>query len=119
MCVCFGRDGAPEKEEPVGAECATDGARWPHSVQWLDVGQSVLFADVCGQYRSLLWALCSKALRLQLHVPPAGGTAGSINLQHTLTGFHILHSMRHASHTGNKIMSGVLTQRDQQALLER
>ncbi|XP_071060611.1 uncharacterized protein ccdc142 [Pseudochaenichthys georgianus] len=93
------RDGAPEKEEPVGAEGATDGARWPHSVQWLDVGQSVLFADVCGQYRSLLWALCSKALRLQLHVPTAGGTAGSINLQHTRTGFHILHSMRHASHT--------------------
>ncbi|KAJ4945679.1 hypothetical protein JOQ06_023358 [Pogonophryne albipinna] len=93
------RDGAPEKEDPVGVEGATDGARWPYSVQWLDVGQSVLFADVCGQYRSLLWALCSKALRLQLHVPTAGGTAGSINLQHTLTGFHILHSMRHASHT--------------------
>ncbi|KAK5865278.1 hypothetical protein PBY51_016453 [Eleginops maclovinus] len=93
------RDGVPEKEEPVGAEGTADGVRWPHSVQWLDVDQSVVLADVCGQYRSLLWTLCSKALRLQLHVPAAGRTAGSINLQDTLAGFHILHSMRHAANT--------------------
>ncbi|KAM6952568.1 coiled-coil domain-containing protein 142-like [Lycodopsis pacificus] len=97
-----GRDGNLEKEETGGAEGTTvelDGLRWPHSVQWLDLDQSLLFADLFGQYRSLLWTLCSKALWLQLHVPRAGNGAGSINLQDKHRGFQILHRMNQASET--------------------
>ncbi|KAK9517517.1 hypothetical protein VZT92_022884 [Zoarces viviparus] len=96
------RDGNLEEEETGGAEWTTvelDGLRWPHSVQWLDIGQSLLFADLFGQYRSLLWTLCSKALWLQLHVPRAGNGAGSINLQDKHRGFQILHRMSQASET--------------------
>ncbi|XP_054453519.1 uncharacterized protein ccdc142 isoform X2 [Anoplopoma fimbria] len=96
----FGRNGNPEKGETGGAEGTTvegDSLRWPHSVQWLDLGQSLVFADLFGQYRILLWTLCSKALRLQLHVPQAGNDAGSINLQDKHRGFQIIHRMSEAS----------------------
>ncbi|XP_029297013.1 uncharacterized protein ccdc142 [Cottoperca gobio] len=98
----FGRDGNPEKVETVGAEGTSvepDCLCWPHSVQWLDVGQSLVFADLFGQYRTLLWTLCSKALWLQLHVPQAGNTAGSINLQDKHRGFQILHRISQALKT--------------------
>ncbi|XP_044062200.1 uncharacterized protein ccdc142 isoform X2 [Siniperca chuatsi] len=94
----FQRDGDPEKEETVRA-VEPDGLRWPHSVQWLDLGQSLVFADLFGQYRTLLWTLCSKALWLQLHVPHAGDTAGSINLQDNHRGLQILHRISQASKT--------------------
>ncbi len=99
----FRRDRDPEKEETAGAEGTTvepDCLRWPHSVQWLDLGQSLVFADLFGQYRTLLWTVCSKALWLQLHVPHAGNAAGSINLQDNHRRFQILHRIRQASKTG-------------------
>ncbi|XP_035856796.1 uncharacterized protein ccdc142 isoform X2 [Sander lucioperca] len=92
--------GSSEKEETGGAEgtmAEPDCLRWPHSVQWLDLGQSLVFAELFGQYRTLLWTLCSKALWLQLHVPQAGSTAGSINLQDKHRGFQILHRISQAS----------------------
>ncbi|XP_056295701.1 uncharacterized protein ccdc142 isoform X2 [Pseudoliparis swirei] len=92
------RDGNPEKEETRGAAERVS-LRWPHSVQWLDLGQSLLFADLFGQYRTLLWTLCSNALWLQLHVPQAGNSAGSINLQDQHRGFQMLHRMSQASKT--------------------
>ncbi|XP_074503885.1 uncharacterized protein ccdc142 [Sebastes fasciatus] len=99
----FGRDGNPEKEDSGGAAEGTtaepDCLRWPHSVQWLDLGQSLVFADLFGQYRTLLWTLCSRALWLQLHVPQAGNTAGSINLQDKHRCFQILHRISQASKT--------------------
>uniref|UniRef100_A0A8C9YRH6 Coiled-coil protein 142 C-terminal domain-containing protein n=1 Tax=Sander lucioperca TaxID=283035 RepID=A0A8C9YRH6_SANLU len=100
--------GSSEKEETGGAEgtmAEPDCLRWPHSVQWLDLGQSLVFAELFGQYRTLLWTLCSKALWLQLHVPQAGSTAGSINLQDKHRGFQILHRISQASKDGKKIMS--------------
>ncbi|KAI3352108.1 hypothetical protein L3Q82_020920 [Scortum barcoo] len=92
----------PERGETGRAEGAAAGPdclRWPHSVQWLDLGQSLVFADLFGQYRSLLWTVCSKALWLQLHVPQAGNTAGSLNLQDNHRRFQILHSIGQASKT--------------------
>ncbi|XP_019109901.1 uncharacterized protein ccdc142 isoform X2 [Larimichthys crocea] len=96
------RDGDPEREETVRAEQTAvqpDCHHWPHSVQWLDLGQSLVYADLFGQYRTLLWTLCSKALWLQLHVPQAGNSAGSINLQDSHTRFQILHRISQASNT--------------------
>ncbi|XP_059202294.1 uncharacterized protein ccdc142 isoform X2 [Centropristis striata] len=97
----FGKDGSPEKEETVETKgtMEPDCLRWPHSVQWLDLGQSLVFADLFGQYRTLLWTLCGKALSLQLHVPLAGNTAGSINLQDKHMRFKILHRISQASQT--------------------
>ncbi|XP_069033633.1 uncharacterized protein ccdc142 isoform X1 [Embiotoca jacksoni] len=83
--------------EPTLAE--TDGSG-PHSVQRLDMGQSLLLADLLDQYRSVLWTLCSRALWLQLHVPAAGHTAASINLQDTHTCFQVLQRLSHAPPTG-------------------
>ncbi|XP_018519992.1 uncharacterized protein ccdc142 isoform X2 [Lates calcarifer] len=97
----FQGDGDPEKEETVGAEGTTvesDCVRWPHSVQWLDLGQSLVFSDLFGQYRTLLWSLCNRALWLQIHTPQTGNAAGSINLQDTHRGF--LHHISQASKTG-------------------
>ncbi|XP_073343806.1 uncharacterized protein ccdc142 isoform X2 [Pagrus major] len=98
----FQRDRDPEKKEPVGAEGTTvepDCLRWSHSVQWLDLGQSLVFADLVEQYHTLLWTLCSKALWLQLHMPQVGYSAGSINLQDSCRGFQILHRIIQASKT--------------------
>lgn len=99
----FHRD--PEKEDTVRAEGMTgeaDCLRWPHSVQWLDLGQSLLFADLFGQYRTLLWTLCCKALWLQLHVPQTGSTAGSISLQDNHRRLQILHRISQVAKTGKK-----------------
>ncbi|XP_038555603.1 uncharacterized protein ccdc142 [Micropterus salmoides] len=96
----FHRD--PEKEDTVRAEGMTgeaDCLRWPHSVQWLDLGQSLLFADLFGQYRTLLWTLCCKALWLQLHVPQTGSTAGSISLQDNHRRLQILHRISQVAKT--------------------
>lgn len=104
----FQRDGNPEKEEAGGTEGTAmepDCLRWSHSVQWLDLGQSSVFSELFGQFRTLLWTLCSKALWLQLHVPRAGSTAGSINLQDIHRSFQIIHKISQASKTGKKIMS--------------
>ncbi|XP_078025299.1 uncharacterized protein ccdc142 isoform X2 [Epinephelus lanceolatus] len=98
----FQRDGNPEKEEAGGTEGTAmepDCLRWPHSVQWLDLGQSSVFSELFGQFRTLLWTLCSKALWLQLHVPRAGSTAGSINLQDIHRSFQIIHKISQASKT--------------------
>uniref|UniRef100_A0A3B4T4F2 Coiled-coil domain containing 142 n=1 Tax=Seriola dumerili TaxID=41447 RepID=A0A3B4T4F2_SERDU len=97
----FQRDRDPEGEGTVGLEgtaVAPDCVR-PHSVQWLDLGQSLVFADLLGQYRALLWTLCSRALWLQMFVPPAGNAAGSINLQDNHRGFQILDRLSRASKT--------------------
>ncbi|XP_042349163.1 uncharacterized protein ccdc142 isoform X2 [Plectropomus leopardus] len=102
MSSGFGRDGNPEEGVSSGAEGTAvepDCLRWPHSVQWLDLGQSLVFAELLGQYRTLLWTLCSRALWLQLHVPQTGNCAGSINLQDTHRGFQILHRISQASKT--------------------
>ncbi|XP_037316783.2 uncharacterized protein ccdc142 [Pungitius pungitius] len=94
-----GRDAKEETGGPQGTAVEPDSLRWPPSVQWLDLGQSLLFVDLFGQYRSLLWTLCREALWLQLHVPRAGNRAESINLQDKQRGFQILHSMSQASKT--------------------
>lgn len=104
----YQRDGDPEKKETFGAERTTlepDCLRRSHSVQWLDLGQSLVFADLVEQYHTLLWNLCSKALWLQLYMPQAGYSAGSINLQDSYRGFQILHRIIQASKTGMMITS--------------
>ncbi|XP_062281289.1 uncharacterized protein ccdc142 [Scomber scombrus] len=96
----FEKDGDPKKEETVGAEGTTvepECVRQSRSVQWLDIDQSLVFDDLFGQYRTLLWSLCSKALWLQLHVPPAGNNAGSINLHDNHRRFQILNMISQAS----------------------
>uniref|UniRef100_UPI0037E6FEAB uncharacterized protein ccdc142 n=1 Tax=Semicossyphus pulcher TaxID=241346 RepID=UPI0037E6FEAB len=85
--------------------------RFSPSVQWLDLGQSVLVADVLGQYRPLLVTLCSRALWLQLLAPPAGTSAGSINLQDPHSRFSILKRVRLAAKTD-------LLPKESRALLE-
>ncbi|KAM7417013.1 hypothetical protein PAMA_016907 [Pampus argenteus] len=98
----FGKSGDPEKDEIVGAEEKTlepDCVRRPRSVQWSDRSQTLVFADLFGQYRTLLWTLCSKALWLQLHVPPVANTAGSINFHDNHRRFQILHMISQASKT--------------------
>lgn len=80
-------------------------ARRPRSVQWLDLGQSMLFDDLFGQYRALLWARCSKALWLQMHVPHGARSTGSINLHDNHRIFQVLQQMSHASNTGEKTTS--------------
>lgn len=95
----------------MGAEGTTvepDCVRLPRSVQWLDLGQSLVFADLFGQYRTLLWTLCSKALWLQLHVPPAGNTSASINFYDNHRRFQILHMISQALKTGKMIMSSLV-----------
>ncbi|XP_044219292.1 uncharacterized protein ccdc142 isoform X2 [Thunnus albacares] len=95
----FGKDGDPEKEVTLGAEGTPDWVCRPRSVQWSDLGQSLVFADLFEQYRTLLWTLCSKALWLQLHVPPAGNTAGGITFHDNHRRFQILHMISQASKT--------------------
>ncbi|KAM8908665.1 coiled-coil domain-containing protein 142 isoform 3-T5 [Spinachia spinachia] len=95
----YGRDAKEETGGAEGTAVEPDSLRWPTSVQWMDLGQSLLFVDLFGQYCSLLWTLCSKALWLQLHAPHAGNCAGSINLQNKQRGFQILHRMSQASKT--------------------
>ncbi|XP_074529440.1 uncharacterized protein ccdc142 isoform X2 [Halichoeres trimaculatus] len=73
--------------------------RWSPSVQWLDLGQSVLFAEVMAQYRPLLVCLCSRALWLQLIAPPTPSSAESINLQDPLRRTRILHRVQQAAET--------------------
>ncbi|XP_041846542.1 uncharacterized protein ccdc142 isoform X2 [Melanotaenia boesemani] len=87
-----------DRTRPVPME--RDEVRWPHSVQWLDIGQSLLLADLIGQYRSWLWILCSKAVWLKLHIPRAGNPAGSINLQDIHSSFHILNRITQTFETG-------------------
>uniref|UniRef100_A0AAZ1XPB0 Gamma-tubulin complex component n=1 Tax=Oreochromis aureus TaxID=47969 RepID=A0AAZ1XPB0_OREAU len=91
-----------EKEEMFEAEMKTlepDLVCWSHSVQWLDLGESLVFADLLEQYHTLLRAFCSRALWLQLQVPVAGHTAGSINLQEHHRGFQFIHRLCQASDT--------------------
>ncbi|XP_063354577.1 coiled-coil domain-containing protein 142 isoform X2 [Pelmatolapia mariae] len=92
-----------EKEEMFEADTKTlepDLVCWSHSVQWLDLGESLVFADLLEQYHTLLRAFCSRALWLQLQVPVAGHTAGSINLQEHHRGFQVIHRLCQASDTG-------------------
>ncbi|XP_030596130.1 uncharacterized protein ccdc142 [Archocentrus centrarchus] len=91
------------KEEIFEAERTSlepDCVRWPHTVQWLDLGQSLVFADLLEQYHTLLWTVCSKALWLQLQVPLGGNTVGSINLQENHKSFQVIHRISRASETG-------------------
>ncbi|XP_061643729.1 uncharacterized protein ccdc142 isoform X2 [Phyllopteryx taeniolatus] len=71
----------------------------PRSVQWLDLGQSLLFDDLLGQYRTLLWAHCSKALWLQMHVPHRARSTESINLLDNHRRFQVLQIINQASET--------------------
>ncbi|KAM9741466.1 uncharacterized protein ccdc142 isoform 2-T3 [Menidia menidia] len=99
----FPGDGDPEKEDRVGAqETLTEpgDVHWPHSVQWLDLGQSLLLADLRGEYNNLLWNLCSKAFSLKLHVPQAGSHSESINVQGNHGAFRVLHRITQALETG-------------------
>ncbi|XP_077434912.1 uncharacterized protein ccdc142 [Vanacampus margaritifer] len=91
-----GQQDLSEDVKKAEDECA----RQPRSVQWLDLGQSILFEDLFGQYRTLLWARCSKALWLQMHVPHEARSAGSINLQDNLRIFQVLQIISQASKTG-------------------
>ncbi|XP_028272143.1 uncharacterized protein ccdc142 isoform X2 [Parambassis ranga] len=96
-------DGDPVNKEIVGAGGATvepHCVHLPHSVQWLDLGQSFVFSDLLTQYRTLLWSLSRQALRLTLHVPQTGKTTESINLQNSHRHFHILHKIIHATEAG-------------------
>ncbi|XP_054872346.1 coiled-coil domain-containing protein 142 isoform X4 [Amphiprion ocellaris] len=99
----FQRNGDSEKEDFTGAEGTTvnsECVQWPHSVQWSDLGQSMVFADLLEQYHTLLWTLCSKALWLQMHVSHESSTAESINLQDNHMSVHILHRIGQASASG-------------------
>ncbi|XP_034545551.1 uncharacterized protein ccdc142 isoform X2 [Notolabrus celidotus] len=73
--------------------------RWSPSVQWLDLGQSVVFAEVMAKYRPLLVTLCSRALWLQLVAPPTPKSAESINLQEPPSRTRILHRVWQAAET--------------------
>lgn len=97
-----------EKEELFEADTKTlepDLVCWSHSVQWLDLGESLVFADLLEQYHTLLRAFCSRALWLQLQVPVAGHTAGSLNLQEHHRGFQVIHRLCQASDTGKNMAS--------------
>ncbi|XP_053735235.1 uncharacterized protein ccdc142 isoform X2 [Synchiropus splendidus] len=83
-------------EEPKGAD-QPECLQRPRSVQWLDLGQSLLFRDLFGWYHSLLWTHCHKALWLHLHVPGLGGAKGSINLFDINSRLHFLHAIDQAS----------------------
>ncbi|XP_029367772.1 uncharacterized protein ccdc142 isoform X2 [Echeneis naucrates] len=89
----------PEREYAVGPKRTViePDCVQPCSVQWLDHGQSLLSADLFGEYHNLLWTLYSKALLLQLFLPPAGETTESINLQANHRGFQILHKISPSS----------------------
>ncbi|XP_072252351.1 uncharacterized protein ccdc142 [Leuresthes tenuis] len=96
----FQRDGDSEKEDQVGTRATMvepDDVYWPHSVQWFDLGRSLLLSDLLGQYRNLLWIHCNKAFWLKLHVSQAGNT---INLQNNHGVFKILHRISQAFETG-------------------
>ncbi|XP_061541072.1 uncharacterized protein ccdc142 isoform X2 [Phycodurus eques] len=71
----------------------------PRSVQWLDLGRSSLFDDLLGQYRTLLWAHCSKALWLQMRVPHRARSTGSVNLLDNHRRFQVLQIINQASET--------------------
>ncbi|XP_027888148.1 uncharacterized protein ccdc142 isoform X3 [Xiphophorus couchianus] len=89
-----GRDGT--RLSTVEPECVGG----PHSVQWMDMGRSVLLADLLQLYQSQLLVFCTNALRLKLHTAAAGNAAGSINLQDDHRSFQTLHSVTHALETG-------------------
>lgn len=100
-----GNDTEPEQEEVEGEEdlpAEREFLRQPRSVQWLDLGQSLVCADLFEQYRSMLWTHCSHALWLWLHLPSTGNTAGSINLWHNHMRFCLMHRLSQASKTGMK-----------------
>ncbi|CAN9514542.1 unnamed protein product [Ophioblennius macclurei] len=87
-------------ETELDSSCSQDpGGAGPHSVQWFDLGQPLVLTDLMDQYGSLFRSLCSEALRLQLFIPPAGGSADSINLQDVHRAFHTLSSIRQVLHT--------------------
>ncbi|XP_027888147.1 uncharacterized protein ccdc142 isoform X2 [Xiphophorus couchianus] len=88
-----GRDGT--RLSTVEPECVGG----PHSVQWMDMGRSVLLADLLQLYQSQLLVFCTNALRLKLHTAAAGNAAGSINLQDDHRSFQTLHSVTHALET--------------------
>ncbi|CAJ1058399.1 uncharacterized protein ccdc142 isoform X1 [Xyrichtys novacula] len=90
-------DADPERgmEEPASEDPVC--VRWSPSVQWLDLGQSVLFAELLGQYRPLLVTLCSRALWLQLMAPPTPNCAESLNLQDTSNRTRILQRVQQAA----------------------
>lgn len=104
--MCFSsalqRGGDPEKEQ--GPTTEPDCVRCPPSVQWLDLGQSLVYEDLLGRYQTLLQALSSEALWLQLNVPQAGNTAGSVNLRGVHRVLQILQQTRQVSETGGTLM---------------
>ncbi|XP_032411562.1 uncharacterized protein ccdc142 isoform X1 [Xiphophorus hellerii] len=89
-----GRDGT--RLSTVEPECVGG----PHSVQWMDMGRSVLLADLLQLYQSQLLVFCTNALRLKLRTAAAGNAGGSINLQDDHRSFQTLHSVTHALETG-------------------
>ncbi|XP_054879598.1 uncharacterized protein ccdc142 [Poeciliopsis prolifica] len=89
-----GRDGT--RFSTVEPECVGG----PHSVQWMDMGRSVLLADLVQHYQSQLLVFCTNALWLKRHTAAAGNAAGSINLQDDHRSFQTLHSITHALETG-------------------
>ncbi|KAG7518450.1 hypothetical protein JOB18_034471 [Solea senegalensis] len=92
----------PEKAETLRGDTTTqesDNVLCPHTVQWLDLGQSLVFADVIGQYRTMLWALCCKALWLQMYAPQAANMAESLNLQDKHRSLQMLHLISQTSET--------------------
>ncbi|RVE67585.1 hypothetical protein OJAV_G00104290 [Oryzias javanicus] len=92
------RDVREENVESRGVR-GRAGARWPHSVQWLDLSGPLRLAELLGRYRSLLWTLCRRALWLKLHVPE-GAPEASFNLYDDLTTFVVLDRISEAAHTG-------------------
>ncbi|KAM4621363.1 uncharacterized protein ccdc142 [Polymixia lowei] len=73
--------------------------RRPHSVQWLDLSQSSVCAELLVEYRTMLWTHCSQALWLYFHLPPAGRAVGSINLWSDHMRFQLLHQLSQAYKT--------------------
>ncbi|XP_061129236.1 uncharacterized protein ccdc142 isoform X3 [Syngnathus typhle] len=94
---------SPKKAVEDGQKDKDGCAYHPRSVQWLDLSQSMLFDDLFGEYRTLLWARCSKALWLQMHVPHGARSTGSINLHDNHRIFQVLQIFRQVSTTGEKI----------------
>ncbi|XP_061901355.1 uncharacterized protein ccdc142 isoform X5 [Entelurus aequoreus] len=94
-----GQHGPEKAVRTDGKTAEHENAGRPRSVQWSDLGQSVAFDDLLGQYHALLWDRCRKALWLQMHVPQAGRRAGSFNLHDNHRNFQVLQMISQASKT--------------------
>ncbi|XP_057705976.1 uncharacterized protein ccdc142 isoform X2 [Corythoichthys intestinalis] len=84
-----GQRGLKELGEDV-QKVVDDCAQRPRSVQWLDLGQSMLFDELLRQYGTLQWACFGKTLWLQMHIPDGARSTWSVNLCDNRRSLHVL-----------------------------